>query len=435
MPDRYVRLTGSTPASPYDSWSNAASDLLTATAIAAAGETIYVDAATYTAASAKTYTLAAGVRIICSADTTNAPPQTLSTAGVIQTTGAASNILVNGAGFLVYGLTFQLAGTSATLITLCSTDGSKGTFESCSFDVATSSISSGIQLGPTSSLNTEVVLRNCSAKFSNAGQGFTGGGRINIIGGTYPLASGTIPTTLFKPHIRPEVTTIQGTDFSAMTSGTVFGEGIDAPWDIILTQCYFGAATLNSTIGRGGNEYWVYDSSSSDTHYKFQHLSYSGSTTISTTIYANDGAEYNVAGNKHSWVISGNANTSRANPYTSPWISKYNEGTSAVTPSIEILRDGSTTAYTDIQVWAEFLVKTVGGSPIASLIGSDFGGHLSTGTDQATGTTTWTGGSTPWLGKLAPSSSITPAEIGHVQARVCVSGNITVYVDPQIRDL
>ena len=56
---------------------------------------------------------------------------------------------------------------------------------------------------------------------------------------------------------------------------------------------------------------------------------------------------------------------------------------------------------------------------------------------QATGmgTGSWTGESgTAWSGKLAPASSITPAEIGELRARVCVGlASATVYVDPQIR--
>ena len=194
-----------------------------------------------------------------------------------------------------------------------------------------------------------------------------------------------------------------------------------------------GAATLNATIGVCGNEYFLYDCDTADNHYKFQHICYNGTTTVSTAIYANDGATYDVAGDKNSWIVAGNANTSRANPYVSPWITKYNEATSAVTPYLEVLRDGSTTAYKDTEVWAEFSVKTTSGYTIATIDRTDFGGHISAGTNQTTGGATWTGATTPWMGKLSPSGTLTPAEIGHIQARVSVAGNFTVYVDPQIR--
>ncbi|MHB1098724.1 MAG: hypothetical protein ACYCZR_04140, partial [Burkholderiales bacterium] len=59
---------------------------------------------------------------------------------------------------------------------------------------------------------------------------------------------------------------------------------------------------------------------------------------------------------------------------------------------------------------------------------------LGTPANQAAGAATWTGGTTPWSGKLAPNATITPAEIGNLSARICVGApSITVYVDPQIR--
>ena len=47
----------------------------------------------------------------------------------------------------------------------------------------------------------------------------------------------------------------------------------------------------------------------------------------------------------------------------------------------------------------------------------------------------WTGeNAAAWFGKLDSGAAITPAEIGHIRARVCVGEpSITVYVDPQIR--
>jgi hypothetical protein len=59
---------------------------------------------------------------------------------------------------------------------------------------------------------------------------------------------------------------------------------------------------------------------------------------------------------------------------------------------------------------------------------------LGTPANQAAGGATWTGGTTPWSGKLATNATITPQEIGNLSARVCVGEpSITVYVDPQIR--
>jgi hypothetical protein len=55
------------------------------------------------------------------------------------------------------------------------------------------------------------------------------------------------------------------------------------------------------------------------------------------------------------------------NPFVTPWVDWYNTGTSAITPFFEILRDGSTTAFTDQEVWAEFSEKDVSGFTLATL--------------------------------------------------------------------
>jgi hypothetical protein len=254
------------------------------------------------------------------------------------------------------------------------------------------------------------------------------------------LASGsTVPTKLFDEHGGAGgycTHEFHGIDFSAMTSGTLFSMNVTGPVKFVLMRCKLGAAAINNTLGVAGMEIELFDCASTDVHYQMAHYAYEGSTTISTAIYANDGAEYDIAGNKHSLVVAGNANTTRANPYISPWITRYNEATSAITPELEILRDGSSSAFTDIEVWSEWLLKTAGGSPLVTLY-SDYGGHLSAGTAQGNGVglSGWTGESgTAWSGRLE-CPSVTPAEIGHVSARVIVAGNHTVNVDPQIRGL
>jgi hypothetical protein len=56
-------------------------------------------------------------------------------------------------------------------------------------------------------------------------------------------------------------------------------------------------------------------------------------------------------------------------------------------------------------------------------------------TTGALGAGDWTGeNATSWFGKLHTTSTITPAEIGMLRARVCVGlASATVYVDPYIR--
>lgn len=436
MADLYVASTGSNTA-PYDTWAKAATTPLTATAAAAAGDTIYQHAETFAIAADAAYILAAGVRWICTNDKANEPPQTLSTSGMIDGSGTSGvDIAIQGGPAYVKGFTFKVGnGTSAGLLSFANSDLDSITLEDCFFHINGTSASSYCLFGGLSIIRSECRVINCSAKFGVASQGIYVGGRVWINGGIYPDSASVVPTSLFEGTTRAYGCWITGADFSNQTSGTMFaapGAGV-AP-TFFLSQCKLGAATLSAALTVAGSEIYLYDCSSTDTHYQFAHYSYLGSTTISTSIYANDGAEYNLAGDKTSWVVAGNANTTRATPYYSPWFYRYNEATAAITPSIEILRDGSTTAFTDTQVYGIWSAKTAGGSPLVTFY-DDYGGHLSAGTaqDNGVGLSGWTGESgTAWSGKLV-CPSITPAEIGHLSGQVVVAGNYTVYVDPTIR--
>jgi hypothetical protein len=161
-----------------------------------------------------------------------------------------------------------------------------------------------------------------------------------------------------------------------------------------------------------------------------------GETTVSNTIYANDGAAYDGT-NKCSWKIVTTANCSYYYPYVSPWIDCYHSGTGAITPYLEILRSGSTIKYQDDEVWGEFSYQGTSGSTKATIV-SDRMTLLGTAADQTASSLDASG----WTGEDATnnafmkleSGSITPAEIGHLRARVCVGEpSITVYVDPTIR--
>ena len=112
------------------------------------------------------------------------------------------------------------------------------------------------------------------------------------------MASGsTVPTVLFPDILTGGISlNFVGCDLSGMTSGTVFAPtALPFPVPIVLSQCKLGAATLNSSLAQAGLEISLYDCSTTDAHYQFAHYIYNGSTTISTSIYANDGAEYNIA--------------------------------------------------------------------------------------------------------------------------------------------
>jgi hypothetical protein len=93
--------------------------------------------------------------------------------------------------------------------------------------------------------------------------------------------------------------------------------------------------------------------------------------------------------------------------------------------------------FNDDDIWGEFSYQGNTGSTQADFANDrcTLANKLTAGEQpQASSSIAWTGATgTPGKFKLE-SGSITPAEIGHLRARVVVGEpNITVYVDPQIR--
>jgi hypothetical protein len=228
-----------------------------------------------------------------------------------------------------------------------------------------------------------------------------------------------------------------GVDMSAITTNLIIAS-LSKAAEFYFYNCDLGSGvTIVSPTSPGHAEAWLIDCNAGDVHYDFGHYSYWGNTTISTAIYLNtaDGASYNAADAKYSWKITG-VNGSYAHPYMSPLITVHHEGTSAITPRLEVMRDGSTTAYNDDEVWAEFTAKATSGSVVSTLY-SDRRSMVAAAAAQdnsALGASDWAGETTPWYGKLV-SPSMTPAEIGDITARVCVAGANTLYVNPKILSL
>jgi len=181
---------------------------------------------------------------------------------------------------------------------------------------------------------------------------------------------------------------------------------------------------------------WVYNSGTGDNHYLFGYHNALGSITAITGKYASGGAKYDGT-NGVSWQIDTTASASYLTPFFTPWIDLYHSGTSAITPKLEILRDGSATAYDNDEVWAEFSYQGTSGSTKATIVDDRMAlaGTPAAQTTGDLGAGGWTGeGGTAWFGKLHTASTITPAEIGMLRARVCVGvASSTVYVDPYIR--
>jgi hypothetical protein len=435
MPDRYVNPARADDTGDGLSWAAAKKTLLAATADAEAGETIYFATGTADVLTVDTtYTIATGVRIISTSDTTNEPPTTYEAGATVSSTTSGVDVYFSGT-FAAYGLTVSL-GTGATthIIGVGNTDGSTQYFEGCAFTLAGSNAGALVLLGTAAAINAECRFLRCDFTWAATGQGFTH----NSAKTTFiycDMSAGAV-----HPSVLMEVTNSRGgapVEFvgcDLSNTSTVFTGAPLGPWSGVLRNCKLHATpTIFAPTILAAGDVIAFDCASGDTHINIAHYDYQGSTTVSTSIYAND----NIGDADLSWVVAGNENASAANPYMSPWMSVYHSGTSAITPYLECVRSGNSAAYTEAEVWSEWTAKTTASSTQVTLYSNRTGPLATPGNNEASSKTgtDWTGEDVTnnWFGKLQPNSMITPAEAGHISARICVAGNHTVYVDPQIR--
>lgn len=232
---------------------------------------------------------------------------------------------------------------------------------------------------------------------------------------------------------------IEASDLTNITGTLVRNNVSTGTAEITFANCSLASGVTiyeaqTGALNKGGRTVYLFNCAAGDLHYAFGHYDPFGSTAAQTTIYANDGAKYDGSAGV-AWAITTTANCSFYTPYVSPWFSQYAEA-GTVTPTVEIVRDGSATAYQDDEVWGEFSYQGTSGSTKATIV-SDRMALLGTPANQTTGDLgagDWTGeNATAWFGKLSPGS-ITINEIGHLSARIMVGEpEITVYADPTIR--
>ncbi len=425
------------------SWGAAKKTLQAALTLASSGsDVIYWDKDSAETVAADTTLTAAGNVAVISVDKDSANAVT---AGA-SIGGQATNYAITLAGafkIYFYGVTFKI-GTGATSKTLSvgGTDGNQFELENCTLDITSTNNNSRFQShASTAASNAFIKFNGCVFKFAAAGQGMNLYGNIEFSDCSVS-AAGTSPTALVLGSSGTTNVVMHGCDWSHVTGDLFADNGGNGTSRFVLSCCKLGMApsaaiaTQTTVLNRGQLAVMMFDCSNGDEHYTMFHYDPFGTTEVSPTIYANDGAKYDGT-NGCSWVITTTANCSYYTPYASPWIDRYHAGTSAITPSLEILRDGSTTAYQDDEVWGEFSYQGTTGSTKATLV-NDRMALLGTPANQATGAlgaAGWTGeGGSAWFGKINPASTITPAEIGHLRARVVVGEqSITVYVDPTIR--
>lgn len=444
MATRYV-WSGAAGAGTGADWTNAYTTLAAALAASTSADLILVahdHAATQTTAKTLTFPTSPGMVAICVDRGTGA----LATTGQ-EAIGAGSVAFnINGNAY-VYGIEFFGAtnnSSSATIGINNNATASTFTFEACKFRLRTANASTQIIIGVSgnsSSVNLATEFRGCEFGFAATGQ------TIQLRSGRHRFiepalyTSGTAPTSLFSSNSNTYADVqVEGGDLSGLAWTNLISPSTSGRVGMTFSRTKLRASytAINaSTASPQVCEVLLLDCANGDVHTDFAYANCLGTLVSDTGIKTSAGSPDPGA----SWKIVTTANASFGNPFIGPWIDRYNDTLSAITPRIEILRDGSTTAFTDAQVWGEFTAKVTTGSVGATLysdrqaLGDYAAGTAASSQAAGAGLSSWTGESgTAWSGKVETTASITPAEVGAVRGRVVVAAaSATVYVEPVVR--
>lgn len=344
----------------------------------------------------------------------------------------------------IYGLTLRTGGSLSDSIAL-NTDGGVRVYRECTLWCGNTSSTARIRLGTVSNIsaNAYTRLQGCIFRFANASQGINiGGGSIVEMYSCSFHASSTALTNAIGSSDGGLVSLIADScDFTNAGSTTTIVSAGDTGGlrTMRFSNCKIGSSASwfasQTPANQASSELWVFNCAAGDTHYNFGYYNALGSVVSGTAIVAT-GAKFDGT-NAVSWQVTTTSAVSEYMPFITPWIEVYHSGTSAITPSLEICRSGSTTAYKDNEVWGQFGYQGTSGSPLGIIV-EDRAAITSAGASQTTGAlgaSDWTGESgTSWFGKLNPTSTITPAEIGTLRARVffSVPSKSDLYIDPYI---
>lgn len=444
MPDFYVRSTDGDNADSGATWALAKATVVGASAVAAAGDNVYVsqDHSEVTAAGV---TLAfAGTtdnvsRLVCGNDASQ-PPFALSTLASVATSGASS-IALNGSLYC-YGVRFS-AGTASSsaslLIATPTTPTVVQLYEATEFVLNHSNSAGAITLGAAGSSNSatsSIVWKNVGVRFGSNGQ------RIQTYVGFKWLGGYVLPGSVGLSHLlrcgsngRGSPVLIEGVNFENLGMGTHLVNGPSCTGLVTIRECRLPSGWTGSLVTGAcpvGLRVEMFNCDNASTNYRLWIEDYAGSIKSETGVVCTGGASDGATA--LSWRMDSSAGAKYpATPLKTGEIARWNDlAGSPVTVSVEVITDGVT--LTDEDCWLEIQYLGASGAPLTSYVSDEKANILAAPANQESSSADWSspGVTTPVKQKL--SVTFTPQMPGFLYAVVNLARpSTTVFVDPKLR--
>ena len=373
----------------------------------------------------------APLKIFSVSDLSN-PTTTISPGATFNTTGG--NVAQFFAGFAyLYGIKIY-QGNVFKLFAQVLSQGL--VFESCILGLNASGAS--FSFGAADPDEARIQLINTDLSFSHTNQFIQmNGSYTEWRGGA--MVGASVPTTLMKMSGQTIRYTshfdVNGVDLSALTTQIIDVTDCRGPKLITVSNSKLGsgcAVTGGTWTYRDGAVVKVYNVDAGDTSYNYYFDRYTGTIEDELTLVRTGGASPDGT-TGYSWKVT-TKNASFVFPTETEQIAIWNETTgSAMTATMEILHD-SATNLTDGDIWIEVEYLGEASTTKSTFVTDRMTYLVSTPTDQASSSETWTttGMSNPNKQKLV-SPSFTPEQKGYIKARVCIAvDDKTVYIDPVI---
>jgi hypothetical protein len=442
MARKFVASSG-TPAAPNDTWATAYNDLQTALTACAAGDECILGISAVPSGDAElaanaTYTIPDGVSLICStiSGTADVTPTAMGTTYWIGNSTTGRNVTINATfDAFIYGLTIRQHGTG--VLALAQTDNSGIRGRDIRLWNSSTSSNASPSIGATN--NTYVELENLVMQWDRVSMtsNINWMGRCVLRNLSFVLAGSSIGGNPFAQNSVSGILdlTVEDSDVSNVGNVTLINAAYrgSSQWlfrGVILPSAYTLHANLAGGESEAADRVILVDCKSGSTQIGYEYHNAMGSLTLDTAI------KYTGTPANASWKIVTTAKCARQTPFNTPWIEWQNPGVVAITPRFEVVRNDSTSAYSDALLWGQFSAAVVASSPRGTIY-TDVAGVGAAGTDQAAGAglTAWEGESgTAWSGKVDSGSALTPASGYKLYGRVSFgAASATVYVDPMIR--